>query len=68
MRDDSRFKGLEANNERIRYVNYQPTCENMLIEIVNIMQKHISSDVELSKISLRETRTSYAEWYATDNQ
>ena len=50
------------------YVNYQPTCENMLIEIVNIMQEHISSDVELSKVSLRETRTSYAEWYATDNQ
>lgn len=68
LRDDSRFKGLEANNERIRYVDYQPTCENMLIEIVNIMQEHISSEVELSKVSLRETRTSYAEWYATDNQ
>ena len=39
LRNDSRFKGLEKNNERIRYVNYQPTCENMLIEIVGMVQK-----------------------------
>ena len=67
LRDDSRFRGIESNNERVRYVPYQPTCENMLIEIVEIMQKHIGTDVSLSKVSLRETRTSYAEWYATDN-
>lgn len=68
LRSDSRFSGIEASNERVRYVPYQPTCENMLIEIVEILQAHVSPEVQLSKVSLRETRSSYAEWYATDNQ
>lgn len=67
LRDDSRFSGIETNNERVRYVPYQPTCENMLIEIVDILHTHISDEVELCKVSLRETRSSYAEWYASDN-
>lgn len=67
LREDSRFLGIESNNERVRYVPYQPTCENMLIEIVQIVQKYISAEVKLHSASLRETRTSYAEWYAEDN-
>ncbi|MEE9440084.1 MAG: 6-carboxytetrahydropterin synthase [Saprospiraceae bacterium] len=67
LRNDSRFIGIEDNNERVRYVPYQPTCENMLIEIVEILKSNISDDVQLIKVSLRETRSSYAEWYATDN-
>lgn len=68
LREDSRFKGIESKNERVRYVPYQPTCENMLIEIVEIMHAHMSKEVRLHKVSLRETRTSYAEWYAEDNR
>ena len=37
LRKDSRFFGLEQKNERIRYVDYQPTTENMLLEIVEIV-------------------------------
>ena len=29
LRKDSRFLGLEQKNKRIRYVDYQPTTENM---------------------------------------
>lgn len=67
LRKDSRFKGIESNNERVRYVDYQPTCENMLIEIVGILKLHLPSEVQLHNVFLRETGNSYAEWYAEDN-
>ncbi len=67
LKHDSRFKGLEKSNPRIRYVNYQPTCENMLIEIVNILNKHFKEEVLLHSVLLRETANSYAEWFASDN-
>jgi len=67
LRKDSRFKGLEKINSRVRYVDYQPTCENMLIDIVQMVQKHLKGEVELHSAYLRETPTSYAEWFASDN-
>jgi len=68
LREDSRFKGIEKDNERVRYVNYQPTCENMLIEIVEMIQGHLKGKVKLHAAFLRETANSYAEWYASDNE
>ena len=67
LRSDSRFKGIEKINERVRFVDYQPTCENMLIEIVQIFIKQLPADVQLCKVSLRETANSYSEWIAEDN-
>jgi 6-pyruvoyltetrahydropterin/6-carboxytetrahydropterin synthase len=68
LRNDSRFKGLEKENERIRYVNYQPTCENMLIEIVGMVQKCLQGEITLHSAFLRETSNSYAEWFSSDNE
>jgi len=65
LREDSRFKSIEKENQRVRYVNYQPTCENMLIEIVNILKDNFT-DIDLHSVFLRETSNSYAEWYAAD--
>ncbi|MCP4121219.1 MAG: 6-carboxytetrahydropterin synthase [Bacteroidetes bacterium] len=67
LRNDSRFKGLEVKNERVRYVDYQPTCENMLLDIVNIIRDKFPEGVILEKVLLRETATSFAEWLRTDN-
>ena len=67
LRKDSRFKGIETLNESVRYVDYQPTCENMLLEIVEIFKKFLPKRVELCKVSLRETATSFSEWLAEDN-
>ncbi len=66
IRKDSRFKGIEKTDGRVRYVDYQPTCENMLVEIVQMIQKQLKGDVTLHSAFLRETATSYAEWYASD--
>ncbi len=67
LRHDSRFRGLEEQNNRVRYVDYQPTCENMLIEMVQIIREELTGDVDLVKASLRETASSYAEWCLEDN-
>ena len=68
LRNDSRFLGLEKKNERIRYVDYQPTTENMLSEIVEIVSNEFekNSNVILCSAFLRETATSYVEWHKED--
>lgn len=67
LRNDSRFRGLEETNPRIRFVDYQPTCENMLLEIVAILKEYLPAEITLHNAFLRETANSYAEWYAEDN-
>ncbi|MDB4710600.1 6-carboxytetrahydropterin synthase [Flavobacteriales bacterium] len=67
IRKDSRFKNLEGSNERIRLVDYQPTCENMLIEIVELIRAEYKGDILLHSALLRETANSYAEWFLEDN-
>lgn len=49
-------------------VNYQPTCENLLIDFASRIKKELPQDLKLHHIMLRETPTSYAEWFAEDNE
>jgi len=53
--------------ERCEYVNYQPTCENMVIDFAERIQNFLDLSVKLHSIKLYETATSYAEWFASDN-
>jgi 6-pyruvoyltetrahydropterin/6-carboxytetrahydropterin synthase len=48
-------------------VDYQPTSENMLIDFVARLKNQLPSNVKLHHLLLRETVTSYAEWFAEDN-
>ena len=68
LRKDSRFLGLEQKNERIRYVDYQPTTENMLLEIVEIVSNSFEKNINavLCSAFLRETPSSYVEWHKED--
>lgn len=52
----------------IKLVNYQPTSENMLIEFSEILRSVLPLNVSLHSLKLRETGTSFAEWYASDNE
>lgn len=54
-------------NQKLKLVDYQPTCENMLIHFSKLIRKHLPNGVMLHSLHLRETATSYAEWYAEDN-
>lgn len=67
LHENSRFKGIEKQNERVHFVPFHPTCENMLIDMVKVMEPLLPSDIKLHSASLRETATSFAEWFASDN-
>jgi 6-pyruvoyltetrahydropterin/6-carboxytetrahydropterin synthase len=49
-------------------VDYQPTSENMLIDFSARIKAKLPTDVDLVCMRLHETVTSYAEWFASDNQ
>ncbi|MFC2152668.1 6-pyruvoyl tetrahydropterin synthase family protein [Bacteroidota bacterium] len=48
-------------------VDYQPTCENMVIDFAQKLLKKFPKNLKLYSIKLYETATSFAEWYASDN-
>lgn len=53
--------------EKIIMADYQPTCENLLIEFVKILIRALPQGVSLHHVCLQETAESYAEWYKEDN-
>lgn len=61
------LKDLNDNFEKINYVPYQPTCENLLIDFLNKISTNLPSSVMVKNIKLEETPTSYAEWFFEDN-
>ncbi len=52
---------------RLIITNFQPTCENLLVYMADKIRKQLPENLELYSLKLRETGTSYAEWYAADN-
>ena len=58
---------LENHFEKLIFVPFQPTCENMLLDFVNVLKMMLPDRVSLHHVLLRETPKSFAEWYATDN-
>ncbi len=70
LKDDtphSKIKGLSDNFERIIYSPYQPSCENLLLDMLDRIQNHLPGNVEIKNVRLEETPTSYAEWFKEDN-
>ncbi|MDR3365973.1 MAG: 6-carboxytetrahydropterin synthase [Prevotellaceae bacterium] len=49
-------------------VDYQPTCENMVAQMAKILIEQLPKSVRLHSLKLHETQTSFAEWYAADNE
>ncbi|MFO7939223.1 MAG: 6-carboxytetrahydropterin synthase [Bacteroidales bacterium] len=47
-------------------VEYQPTCENLLVDFARRIEKRLPDEVELFSLKLHETATSFAEWFASD--
>ncbi len=58
---------LGAKFEKVVLVDYQPTCENMLADFAERLQRALPANVQLHSLRLHETATSYAEWFASDN-
>ena len=49
-------------------VDYQPTCENLVADFAGRIARLLPAGITLHSLKLYETTTSYAEWYAADNQ
>jgi 6-pyruvoyltetrahydropterin/6-carboxytetrahydropterin synthase len=63
---DDRFREL-SKYPHVLFTPYHPTCENLLIDFVARLRRIFKEQVKLKCVVLRETPTSYASWYAEDN-
>jgi len=71
VNEESDIKSVTLSKElfqRMKTVPFQPTCENLLLYMVEIIKEKLPDGLKLFSLKLRETSTSYAEWYASDNQ
>ena len=60
--DAQLIETLKQNFEKIVVVEFQPTTENLLNFIANKLKTRLPENVNLCRIRLRETDTSYADW------
>lgn|SRR6056300_38735 len=57
---------MEQRGHKIMRVGYQPTSEMMVIDFAEKISNSLPSHLKLHHLILRETETSYAAWYASD--
>ncbi|HYK77271.1 MAG TPA: 6-carboxytetrahydropterin synthase [Daejeonella sp.] len=57
-----------AGFTNILLVPYQPSSENLLLDFVERIHEHFPPNIQLYSLKLRETNSSFAEWYAEDNE
>ena len=54
--------------KKVHLFDFQPTCENLVLYIVDIVLPLLAPGVDLYSVRLYETASSFAEWYMVDNQ
>lgn len=59
-------KELSERGHEVILADYQPTSEMMIIDFAEKIKKRLPAHIELFSLALRETATSYAEWFASD--
>ena len=57
---------LEKRGHTIILVDYQPTTEMMLVDFSQKIKNRLPKSIKLHSLKLQETGTSYAEWFASD--
>lgn len=65
--DQESLKSLRKMYEKVFVYDFQPTCENLILHIADIIIEKLPANLDLFSLKLYETATSYAEWYAADN-
>ena len=61
-------KELSERDHDVILVDYQPTSENMVIDFSNKIKARLPKNIQLHSLKLQETESSFAEWYASDNE
>lgn len=64
---DKEIQTVSQMFENFHVMDYQPSCENLLFDMVQRIQNKLPGTLTLVRVKLRETATSYAEWLASDN-
>ncbi|WP_431157153.1 6-pyruvoyl trahydropterin synthase family protein [Winogradskyella poriferorum] len=59
---------LKSQGHDIILVDYQPTTEMMIIDFAKKISDRLPDNIKLHSLKLQETATSFAEWYASDNE
>lgn len=66
--DQTDVLGALGGRFRVVRFDFQPTCENLLPWMAAQVVRRLPAHVELVSLRLNETATSYAEWFACDQQ
>jgi 6-pyruvoyltetrahydropterin/6-carboxytetrahydropterin synthase len=66
--DQEKLKLLEQMFGNTLIVDYQPTCENLIVDFAERISRHIPKGVMLHNLRLYETAKSYTEWFACENE
>ena len=61
-------KELTDRGHNVILADYQPTSENMVIDFAAKITARLPENIKLFSLKLQETETSFAEWFASDNQ
>lgn len=64
--DQEQKEVLSKNYNQVIYVDYQPSCELMLVDFVDKLENRLPDGISLHSLRLYETETSYADWFASD--
>ena len=56
------FVDLDFGDQKVVRTSFQPTCENFCLYIAEVLKGAFNAAVELDKIKLYETATSFCEW------
>lgn len=61
------LKGSNEMFDKMIFVDFQPTSENLVVDFAERIKEKLPDEISLYSLKLRETATSYAEWFAGDN-
>jgi 6-pyruvoyltetrahydropterin/6-carboxytetrahydropterin synthase len=59
-------KELSERGHDVILADYQPTSEMMILDFAEKIKARLPEHIELFALTLRETATSYAQWFASD--
>ncbi len=57
---------LERRDHNVILVEYQPTSENMVVDFSEKIKSRLPDHIKLHSLKLQETESSFAEWFASD--
>lgn len=60
-------KELQDRGHNVLLVGYQPTSEMMVIDFAEKIKKRLPKHINLHSLKLQETDSSFAEWFASEN-